>query len=55
VVAPDRPAAGPTTAAPASGSGSSSIASQPESTYFREIARLGAQVADALDYGAVQQ
>jgi serine/threonine protein kinase/WD40 repeat protein len=30
--------------------GSSSIAGRPESLYFREIARLGAQVADALDY-----
>ena len=31
-------------------SGSRSFAGQPESIYFREIARLGAQVADALDY-----
>ena len=31
-------------------SGSSSFAGQPESVYFREVARLGAQVADALDY-----
>ena len=31
-------------------SGSRSLAGQPESVYFREIARLGAQVADALDY-----
>ena len=30
--------------------GSGSIAGQPESVYFREVARLGAQVADALDY-----
>ncbi len=40
-------------AAPAGGgvgSASSSFARQPESVYFREIARLGAQVADALDY-----
>ena len=29
---------------------SSSFAGQPESIYFREAARLGAQVADALDY-----
>ena len=29
---------------------STSFANQPESIYFREIARLGAQVADALDY-----
>ncbi len=33
-----------------SGSGSNSFAGQPESVYFREVARLGAQVADALDY-----
>jgi eukaryotic-like serine/threonine-protein kinase len=32
------------------GSASSSFAGQPESIYFREVARLGAQVADALDY-----
>ena len=32
------------------GSDSSSFAGQPESVYFREVARLGAQVADALDY-----
>jgi eukaryotic-like serine/threonine-protein kinase len=31
-------------------SASSSFAGQPESVYFREAARLGAQVADALDY-----
>jgi eukaryotic-like serine/threonine-protein kinase len=31
-------------------SGSSSFAGQPDSVYFREVARLGAQVADALDY-----
>ncbi len=31
-------------------SASSSFAGQPESIYFREAARLGAQVADALDY-----
>ena len=30
--------------------GSGSIAGKPESVYFREVARLGAQVADALDY-----
>jgi serine/threonine protein kinase/WD40 repeat protein len=30
--------------------GSSSITEQPGSPYFREIARLGAQIADALDY-----
>jgi serine/threonine protein kinase len=35
---------------PDGGSGSHSFAAQPETTYFREIARLGAQVADALDY-----
>jgi eukaryotic-like serine/threonine-protein kinase len=28
----------------------SSFAGQPESIYFREVARLGAQIADALDY-----
>ena len=33
-----------------SSSASSSFAGQPESVYFREVARLGAQVADALDY-----
>jgi serine/threonine protein kinase len=43
--APARP-----TAVPEGGSGSNSFAGQPESIYFREIARLGAQVADALDY-----
>ena len=32
------------------GLASSSFAGQPESVYFREVARLGAQVADALDY-----
>ncbi len=32
------------------GSASSTFARQPDSVYFREIARLGAQVADALDY-----
>jgi eukaryotic-like serine/threonine-protein kinase len=32
------------------GSDSSSLAGQPESVYFREVARLGAQVADALDH-----
>ena len=39
-------------AAPASdgSSGSHSFAGQSETIYFREIARLGAQVADALDY-----
>ncbi|MFI5455450.1 MAG: protein kinase [Isosphaerales bacterium] len=31
-------------------SASSSFAGQPESIYFREVARLGAQAADALDY-----
>ncbi len=30
--------------------GSSSFAGQTESVYFREIARIGAQIADALDY-----
>ena len=32
------------------GLASSSIAGQPESVYFREVARLGAQVADALEH-----
>ncbi len=36
-------------------SGSSSFAVQPESVYFREVARLGAQVADALDYAHRQR
>jgi serine/threonine protein kinase/WD40 repeat protein/tetratricopeptide (TPR) repeat protein len=36
------------------GSASSSLAGQPESIYFREVARLGAQVADALDYAHKQ-
>ena len=31
-------------------SASSSLAGQPETAYFREVARLGAQVADALDH-----
>ena len=34
----------------ADGSATSSFAGQRESIYFREVARLGAQVADALDY-----
>src|SRR5262249_45237680 len=42
-VAPDRPASAPSAAAPADSSGTSSFAGQPESTYFREIAWLGAQ------------
>jgi serine/threonine protein kinase/WD40 repeat protein/Tfp pilus assembly protein PilF len=50
VVAPSQPAPAPSTAVHNGVSGSSSFAGQPESTYFREIARLGAQVADALDY-----
>jgi len=54
VVAPDPPDPAPSAAAPADGSGSSSFAGQPEATYFREIARLGAQVADALDYAHAQ-
>ena len=33
---------------------SSSFAGQPESVYFREVARLGSQVADALDYAHKQ-
>jgi serine/threonine protein kinase len=50
LVVPDRTAAALATAAPAGNAGSSSFAGQPEATYFREIARLGAEVADALDY-----
>ena len=46
----DSASATPKVAAPDGGSGSSSFAGQPESIYFREIARLGAQVADALDH-----
>src|SRR5262249_22207394 len=38
------------TAAPSGGSSSSSFAGQTDSTYYRQIARLGAQIADALDY-----
>ncbi len=34
---------------------SSSIIGQPESVYFREVARLGAQIADALDYAHRQR
>ena len=37
------------------GSGSSSLGGQRESIYFRELARLGAQVADALDYAHRQR
>jgi serine/threonine protein kinase len=48
VVASERSAA--VAVAPAGGSASSSLTSQPGSAYYREIARLGAQVADALDY-----
>jgi serine/threonine protein kinase/WD40 repeat protein len=49
---PARPASAPSFAAPPgdSGSGTSSFAGQPEFVYFREVARVGAQVADALDY-----
>ncbi len=47
--ADSRPAA-PSAVAPEVDPGSSSFARQPESIYFREIARLGAQVADALDH-----
>ena len=48
-----RAGAGGSASAPSGGevaSASSSFASQSESVYFREVARLGAQVADALDY-----
>ena len=41
---------GDTTSGGGVGQASSSIAGQSESVYFREVARLGAQVADALDY-----
>jgi serine/threonine protein kinase/WD40 repeat protein len=56
VDAPDRPASAPSSAAPPGdgGSSSSSFAGQPEYVYFREVARLGAQVADALDYARRQ-
>jgi serine/threonine protein kinase/WD40 repeat protein len=50
VVPPARPPAAPAIATPDGGSGSNSLAGRPEFIYFREIARLGAQVADALDY-----
>ena len=49
--APARPDGSPfTPSGSGAESGSSSFAGQPESVYFREVARLGAQVADALDY-----
>ncbi len=41
---------GGTTSGGGLGLASSSILAQSESVYFREVARLGAQVADALDY-----
>jgi eukaryotic-like serine/threonine-protein kinase len=40
----------PSTRTAQASTSSTSFAGQPESTYFREDARLGAQVADALDY-----
>src|SRR5262249_23891820 len=46
----DRPDPAPSPAAPEDGPASGSFAGQPDAIYFREIARLGAQVADALDY-----
>jgi serine/threonine protein kinase/WD40 repeat protein len=48
----DRPAPVPSAAAPAGGgsSATSSFAGQPEFVYFREVARLGAQIADAIEY-----
>ncbi|MGO9464152.1 MAG: protein kinase domain-containing protein [Isosphaeraceae bacterium] len=45
---------GGTTSGDGVGLASSSIPGQPESVYFREVARLGAQVADALDYAHKQ-
>jgi serine/threonine protein kinase/WD40 repeat protein len=50
--APERPASAPSPVAPRGdgGSSTSSFAGQPEFVYFREVARLGVQVADALDY-----
>ncbi len=50
MVAADVPSPSSSPAGPAGGSASNSFVGQPEATYFREIARLGAQVADALDY-----
>ena len=51
VAASDRPPRSPSAAESfTGGSSSSTFAGQPEAAYFREIARLGAQVADALDY-----
>jgi serine/threonine protein kinase/WD40 repeat protein len=49
-IASDRPPPGPCSSEVAGGSSSRSFAGQPESAYFREIARLGAQAADALDF-----
>ncbi len=45
---------GGTTSGDGVGQASSSILGQSESVYFREVARLGAQVADALDYAHKQ-
>jgi serine/threonine protein kinase/WD40 repeat protein len=50
VGASESPAPVPKLAASEDNSGSSSFARQPGAIYFREIARLGSQVADALDY-----
>ena len=61
VSGPNSPAIGATGGADSAPSGgvapsaSSSFAGQPESVYFREAARLGAQVADALDYAHRQR
>jgi serine/threonine protein kinase/WD40 repeat protein len=41
---------GPALSAADGSTSTGSFAGQPESIYFREVARLGAQVADALDY-----
>ena len=50
VGASESPPSAPKPAASEDNSGSRSFTRQPESIYFREIARLGAQIADALDY-----
>jgi eukaryotic-like serine/threonine-protein kinase len=47
---PARLPSDPSAADGAGSSSSSSLAGRPEAAYFREIARLGAQIADALDH-----